>query len=107
MPKLIKQMLGYPGKFLRGKFAKAPGSIDDVNPGEGAILEIEGRKVAVYKNSDGSILKLSPTCTHMGCTISWDSENGRWTCPCHESHFTKEGKVIDGPAKRDLQQIKR
>lgn len=41
-------------------------------------------------------------CTHMGCFLSKNPEEGTWDCPCHGSRFTKEGKVIDGPAKKSI-----
>ncbi len=41
-------------------------------------------------------------CSHMGCFLTKNPEEGTWDCPCHGSRFTKEGKVIDGPAKKSI-----
>ena len=41
-------------------------------------------------------------CSHMGCFLCKNPEEGTWDCPCHGSRFTKEGKVIDGPAKKSI-----
>ena len=41
-------------------------------------------------------------CTHMGCFLSRNPEEGTWDCPCHGSRFTEDGKLIDGPAKKEL-----
>lgn len=41
-----------------------------------------------------------PRCTHMGCKLHKNEEEGTWDCPCHGSRFDEEGHVIDGPAKK-------
>lgn len=39
-------------------------------------------------------------CTHRGCTL--DVGGGIYSCPCHGSEFALTGKVLEGPAERDL-----
>ncbi len=41
-------------------------------------------------------------CSHMGCALKYNPQEDSWDCPCHGSRFTKEGNLIDNPAKRDL-----
>jgi carotenoid phi-ring synthase / carotenoid chi-ring synthase len=48
---------------------------------------------------------ISLTCTHQGCTVQ-PAENGEFHCPCHGAAFDRNGKVIRGPAKRDLPRFK-
>ncbi|MBD2139250.1 FAD-dependent oxidoreductase [Anabaena sp. FACHB-1237] len=57
---------------------------------------------AVLPNNEEAI---SLTCTHQGCTVK-KSEDGNFHCPCHGAIFDAEGKVVKGPAKRDLQRFK-
>lgn len=45
----------------------------------------------------------SPRCAHMGCSLVWNPEEETWDCPCHGSRFTPDGKLLDGPAKTDLE----
>lgn len=45
---------------------------------------------------------ISRTCTHLGCTLNLLLEEGVFACPCHRSRFTLKGKVIAGPAQKDL-----
>lgn len=57
--------------------------------GEGIILErIKG--------------KPTPTCTHLGCKLSWNPLEEIWECSCHGSKFSKRGFVIEGPAIKDI-----
>ncbi len=39
-------------------------------------------------------------CTHRGCELNVGG--GIYSCPCHGSEFTLTGKVLEGPADRDL-----
>ncbi|XWK87199.1 MAG: FAD-dependent oxidoreductase [Phormidium sp.] len=57
---------------------------------------------AVKANSNEAI---SLTCTHQGCTTQKQA-NGEFHCPCHGAAFDKNGKVIKGPAQRDLAKYK-
>ncbi len=75
----------------------------DIAATEGKVMEIEGRKVGVYKDAQGSIHAVSATCTHMGCTVSFNQTERSWDCPCHGARFSVHGKVLNGPADRDLE----
>jgi isorenieratene synthase len=57
---------------------------------------------AVESNSNEAI---SLTCTHQGCTVH-KAADGQFHCPCHGAVFTAAGKVVKGPAKRDLAKFK-
>lgn len=41
-------------------------------------------------------------CSHMGCRLEKNADEGTWECPCHGSGFTAEGKLLRGPAQEDL-----
>lgn len=74
----------------------------DLAPGHGGLVDVEGRRLAVYKAEDGSLIFLSPRCKHMGCTVDWNDPDGTWDCPCHGSRYRFDGTVFHGPATRDL-----
>ncbi|MDJ0598310.1 MAG: FAD-dependent oxidoreductase [Crocosphaera sp.] len=44
-------------------------------------------------------------CTHQGCTVK-KQENGTFLCPCHGAVYDKNGKVVKGPAEKDLSHYK-
>jgi ubiquinol-cytochrome c reductase iron-sulfur subunit len=54
------------------------------------------------------ILAYSKICTHVGCPISlYERTTHHMLCPCHQSTFdlAENGKVIFGPAARNLPQL--
>ncbi|MEA5471556.1 FAD-dependent oxidoreductase [Spirulina sp. 06S082] len=48
---------------------------------------------------------LSLTCTHQGCSVRKQADGG-FLCPCHGAKYDAAGKVLQGPAKRDLAAFK-
>ena len=81
-------------------------TIDDLAPGTGGLVDVDGKKLAAYKAEDGSVVGLSPRCTHLGCTVDWNASAKTWDCPCHGSRFSHEGEVVNGPAKTPLEREK-
>lgn len=41
-------------------------------------------------------------CSHMGCKLEKNADEGTWECPCHGSGFTEEGELLRGPAQENL-----
>jgi glycine/D-amino acid oxidase-like deaminating enzyme/nitrite reductase/ring-hydroxylating ferredoxin subunit len=76
--------------------------IDEIRAGTGAIVRDGASKVAVYRGDDGQVHTMSATCTHLGCIVNWNNVEKTWDCPCHGSRFDALGKVVNGPATRDL-----
>jgi nucleotide-binding universal stress UspA family protein/nitrite reductase/ring-hydroxylating ferredoxin subunit len=80
-------------------------SLEDLEPGEGAVVTVGRKKVAAYRDPSGALTTLLPKCKHMGCTVGWNHRASTWDCPCHGSRYDSSGKVIQGPAQRNLDPI--
>ncbi|MES2136181.1 MAG: FAD-dependent oxidoreductase [Pseudomonadota bacterium] len=80
-------------------------SIDQIRPGEGAIVRRGLARHAVYRAEDGSIVERSAVCTHVGCIVHWNSFEKCWDCPCHGSQFRPDGSVLNAPAVRPLARV--
>lgn len=78
--------------------------LSQIAPGEGGIVELDGRKHAVYRSPENRFTLLSPVCPHMGCHVRWNAADHSWDCPCHGSRFQCDGRVIEGPALSPLEQ---
>ncbi|OFY68791.1 MAG: hypothetical protein A3G23_03085 [Bacteroidetes bacterium RIFCSPLOWO2_12_FULL_37_12] len=61
------------------------------------------KPVLIYKKSDAEFTSVSLRCTHKGCEL--DPSGNKLVCPCHGSEFSFEGKVLNPPAKDDLQKF--
>ncbi|NEP39653.1 MAG: FAD-dependent oxidoreductase [Okeania sp. SIO2G4] len=75
-------------------------------------LEINKQDADYFGSSDslftikaGSDEAISLTCTHQGCTVKL-AEDGQFYCPCHGAVYDRKGKVLAGPAKRNLSRYK-
>jgi Rieske Fe-S protein len=86
----------------------SPGDIsspDDLAPGEGGLLRRGVTKVAMYRDERGTLHECSAVCPHLGCIVSFNAVEKTWDCPCHGSRFDGSGRVIVGPANRDLEPV--
>ena len=79
------------------------GAFDDLAPGEAAVNGIGLGQVAGYRDEDGELHVVSAVCTHLGCIVTWNGAEKSWDCPCHGSRFDYDGRVLHGPALKDLE----
>jgi Rieske Fe-S protein len=77
-------------------------SVEEIARDSGAIVRHGLEKLAVYRDASGELHERSAACTHLGCIVHWNPTEKTWDCPCHGSRFDAHGKVINGPANRDL-----
>jgi glycine/D-amino acid oxidase-like deaminating enzyme/nitrite reductase/ring-hydroxylating ferredoxin subunit len=84
--------------WLRGGDASLP----EIAVDSGAVVREGLRKLAVYRDPDGALHVRSATCPHLGCVVAWNGVERTWDCPCHGSRFDRFGRVVHGPANRDL-----
>lgn len=92
--------------FILDRFAvHALTSVNELANDSGIVAEMEGKKIAVYKDKEGNVSALNPVCTHAGCVVNWNNEEKSWDCPCHGARFDTHGKVLTGPARKNLTPI--
>jgi nitrite reductase/ring-hydroxylating ferredoxin subunit len=82
-------------------------SEQQIAPGEGGVIVQGMKRIAVYKDPSHHCTRLSAVCPHLGGVVRWNAIEKTWDCPCHASRFDKAGRVIHGPANRDLPAIGR
>jgi menaquinol-cytochrome c reductase iron-sulfur subunit len=56
----------------------------------------------LVKLSANDVVAYAPQCTHLGCAYHWDQRRTEFICPCHNSVFSIDGSVQEGPAPRPL-----
>jgi len=82
-----------------GKLVKV-GSVKDIPPGFGKLVEAEGKRIAVF-NVGGTFYAIDDTCPHQGGPLSEGELEGEVvTCPWHGSTFNvTTGAVLTPPAR--------
>ena len=77
----------------------------DLAEGEGKVVKYEGETIALYKDENGGIHALNPVCTHMKCSVAFNTAEQTWDCPCHGARYNTDGFVVTGPASMNLENI--
>jgi len=68
----------------------------------GTVTAFPEGRFYLARLDDGGFLALNRECTHLGCTVPWVADEGRFVCPCHASAFDIRGDVLSPPAPRPL-----
>ncbi|MGE5453779.1 MAG: FAD-dependent oxidoreductase [Methylocystaceae bacterium] len=82
--------------YISGKLSINPTKAD-IDAGDAKILEVDSKRMGIYKDEQGELHAVDITCTHLGCELKWNHAEKTWDCPCHGSRYTYEGEVVDGP----------
>jgi glycine/D-amino acid oxidase-like deaminating enzyme/nitrite reductase/ring-hydroxylating ferredoxin subunit len=78
------------------------GSVDDIGPGEGRVIVVQGKRCAVYRDEAGALHAVGAACAHMGCVVGFNDVERTWECPCHGSRYDIDGGVLQGPTVKPL-----
>jgi menaquinol-cytochrome c reductase iron-sulfur subunit len=64
---------------------------------------------AVYlqRLKDNKVRALNVVCPHAGCFVDFRAAQGHYHCPCHDSSFSLDGKILDpkSPSPRPLDEL--
>jgi glycine/D-amino acid oxidase-like deaminating enzyme/nitrite reductase/ring-hydroxylating ferredoxin subunit len=104
LPRLVEENVQVAARFVGDRLRHADKRPpEELRPGEGAIVEHEGERIAVARDPDGTLHAVSARCTHLGCLVRWNEAERSWDCPCHGSRFGLDGTVLEGPAVHRLE----
>jgi glycine/D-amino acid oxidase-like deaminating enzyme/nitrite reductase/ring-hydroxylating ferredoxin subunit len=103
----LRQNAQVAGHWIGDRVRAFTTDLADVQTGEGAVVRMEGRPVAAYRDEHEGIHAVSAVCTHLGCIVGWNQNDRTWDCPCHGSRFDIEGNVVAAPATQPLERIHR
>ncbi len=75
-------------------------------PGEGlGVVTHQGIQPVGISTTDGEECTVSAVCTHLYGVVSWNDAEKSWDCPLHGSRFSASGRLLEGPATKDLRVI--
>jgi glycine/D-amino acid oxidase-like deaminating enzyme/nitrite reductase/ring-hydroxylating ferredoxin subunit len=80
-------------------------ALADLQFDEGKVVKYDDKTIALYKDKNGKLFAVNPSCTHMQCNVAWNKAEQSWDCPCHGSRFNINGEILTGPATIDLENI--
>jgi glycine/D-amino acid oxidase-like deaminating enzyme/nitrite reductase/ring-hydroxylating ferredoxin subunit len=101
----IEEQVNVAKKYLR---FLAPGEIDSVRElqnDSGAVIKEGLTHTAVYRDASGKLYAFNAICPHLKCVIAWNDDEKSFDCPCHGSRFSNMGKLLNGPAMTDLEEV--
>jgi Rieske Fe-S protein len=75
---------------------------EDFRPGQ--VVYLRGQKIFIVRDQEG-FLSFSARCTHLGCLVVWNRDHRMFLCPCHGGKFDAEGRNVEGPPPRPLDQL--
>jgi glycine/D-amino acid oxidase-like deaminating enzyme/nitrite reductase/ring-hydroxylating ferredoxin subunit len=102
----IKENADVAYRFVKDRFhIHETDSLKRLQAGTGRVVEVDGEKIAAYRDEQGTIHALSPVCTHAACIVNWNGEEKSWDCPCHGARYDIHGHVLTGPATKNLLRI--
>ena len=74
-------------------------SVDQIAPGEGAVVREGLSQRAVYRDFDGQVYAHSAVCPHLGGIVRFNRAECSFDCPVHGSRFdARDGSCLNGPA---------
>ena len=101
-PTLVRENVNVAAQYADWITPAAVSSVDEIPPGQGALLRRGLAKIAAYRDDTGRVHERSAVCPHLACIVAWNSGEKTWDCPCHGSRFDALGHVINGPANANL-----
>lgn len=70
--------------------------------GGSARIKLSGKEVLLIRDTEKTVKAMDPHCTHRDCLVGYNKKTGKVDCSCHGSSFDLNGKVLGGPATKNM-----
>ncbi len=77
--------------------------LGELAPSTSKIFKFGNSPGILINTPDGELRAFSAICTHLTCTVIYESDNGTLLCPCHNGRFDLSGNVVSGPPPAPLE----
>lgn len=77
--------------------------VGELAPNTSKIFRFGSSPALLINTQEGELRAFSAICTHLACSVHYESETGTIFCPCHGGRFNQAGNVISGPPPRPLE----
>lgn len=75
----------------------------ELAPNTAKIFKFGSSPAILVDGADGQLHAFTAVCTHLNCTVRYESDTGTIYCPCHNGRFDLAGNVISGPPPKPLE----
>lgn len=81
----------------------SPHGARDLKPGQAMGFMFGTRPAVLIHQADGTWTAFDAVCTHLGCTVKYESDKDRIFCECHLGTYDpRTGEPTSGPPPRAL-----
>ena len=78
---------------------------NDVKANSGQIFRFGSQPAILVKDTNGELKAFSAVCTHLACIVQYRSDISHIWCACHNGHFDLNGRNVEGPPPKPLEQF--
>jgi len=78
---------------------------NDVKTNSGQIFRFGSQPAILVKDTNGELKAFSAVCTHLACIVQYRSDISQIWCACHNGHFDLNGRNVEGPPPKPLEQF--
>jgi cytochrome b6-f complex iron-sulfur subunit len=75
----------------------------ELAPNSAKLFRFGSTAAVLINTGEGELRAFSAVCTHLTCTVRYESDTGTLFCPCHNGRFDLAGNVLSGPPPRPLE----
>ena len=76
----------------------------EVKANSGQIFRFGSQPAILVNTPAGELKAFSAACTHLACIVQYRSDLNHIWCACHNGHFDLNGKNIEGPPPKPLEE---
>ncbi len=77
--------------------------IGELAPNTAKVFKFGAVPGVLINTSEGELIALAGICTHLTCTVRYESDTETLICPCHNGRFDLGGNVLAGPPPAPLE----
>ncbi len=92
-----------PATTDRGGDSVVAAKVGELKANSAKIFRFGSRPGLLILGSDGEYRAMSATCTHLSCTVQYQSDRKQVWCACHNGTYDLAGRNVSGPPPRPLE----